>query len=421
MQCGATREFEDESILVSLPFSELLTPAFTPHWPTRPRAILSTQRAFSKGGSGLLIVSDLPLELEMLRRKLLSRSPFLPTRAALHAEHGLGTDTSGPSSPSSATLQIVWEDPNGPLIALGGGVVGGSEKSGRAATASTPPCATTDASASSLQQKSTLRLEIETLGGAWVAICTGVAAACDSWLQQSNDPVGEPQSLGILSKALLQARQAKARLIYYGRPLPSTNTPPSLLMGEGGPSGSGKTTWQEWHKDYGLFTAVSSPMYWEEGEGEGAREVAPPPSDGGLHVLCHKGVVHHMDVPAGCVGVQVGEAAQIMSSGCLAATPHCVRRPHLLTPQWSRASFVVFCQPPAHEPLRPGAGGGTAEGVFGGGCDPHLLAGVLPSLSRRWPGPQGIDSPCTFAEFGKATVKAYFGKAGTQKGLGGKN
>ena len=180
-----------------------------------------------------------------------------------------------------------------------------------------------------------------------------------------------------------------------------------------------KALWQEWHYDFGLFTTLTSPLYSEECVGLDRRE-----SGGGLHVLDPKmGSVVPMEIPHGCVGVQVGEAAQILSGGKLRAAAHCVRRGREMTT--SREMFVVFTQPHwdallvspqreegssccldevvcAHEYMQ------TNPNNASGDC-PQLLAveeivkGIIPPLKDRWR--EGI----TFADFSKETTKQYYG------------
>jgi hypothetical protein len=426
----------------ALPLAELLSPTFTPlSGPPSAAAQRATRAAFSPGGTGLLLLTGLPPPLQALLARLLARAPSLPPRAALLAAHGLGSDTSGPGSPASATLQLAWGA--GGLAAAAAAAVeaaGAGAGQEEAAAAGAADCAAPPAPAAS-----PLRREVEALGCAWAAICAAVAAACDAWLP------GGP----CLAAALEGAREAKARLIYY-------------------PPGPAEEPWQAWHKDYGLFTAVSAPQYWSGDCGGGEAPARPalaplliPPPGAGLHVLCCKGssssdgggsgggggggstsgsgsggaaVVGAAGLEGGCLAIQVGEAAQVLSGGALAAVAHCVLRPSQEQQQQqqqpSRATFVVFCQPPSELPLAPccapstGIEGGdtAAAGAAAAAAAaarvyaaeeaawaPEHLSGIIPLLAGRWPGAGGLARPCTYTAFGKSTVKAYFGKSGTQK------
>lgn len=336
------------SPLPSIPYSELLLADLQPHQPPLPSAVAATRLAYSRGCScGLLIVSDLPPYLEALRAHLLGGAPSLPPLAALLSD-GLGSDTSGPHSPASATLQLRW----------------GAEGPQPAGAPPPPP----DCS---------LRAGMEALGAAYAAICGSVAAACDVWAGGCD-----------LRGALRASGAAKARLILYGA--------------EGGGAASA-APWQQYHKDYGLFTAVSAPTYWE-----GATPAAPP-HGAGLHVLrAGSGARAAAPIGAGCVGVQAGEASQLLSGGRVVAAPHVVLRPAGGGGAWQRATFVVFCTPPAELALAAAGGGGVEEEEPAWA---EVLGGLLPPMHERW----DAQSPPTFSEFGRRTVAAYFGKKGTQR------
>ncbi len=155
-----------------------------------------------------------------------------------------------------------------------------------------------------------------------------------------------------------------------------------------------------------------------------------------------------MHIPPGAIAVQVGEAAQILAGGRLAATAHCVLRPAASGPRdrgphVSRQTFVVFCQPPWAEPLvAVGGGGGAAAevlaasspstSVLAGACACALAAEstascvcpvaapagsphrrLLPPLSERW------ESGITFSDFSTRTTRAYYGPSGVQAAEGG--
>jgi hypothetical protein len=129
-------------------------------------------------------------------------------------------------------------------------------------------------------------------------------------------------------------------------------------------------------------------------------------------------VVH---IPPGCIAVQVGEAAQILSGGRLVATPHCVMRPPLHqhgsvqageggtaslagsagsiaasaaealehsplpqdVPRISRQIFVLFMQPAWQATMRPPTPGAvtkasSAFAVGGAGCEAVAAAVAAP-------------------------------------------
>jgi hypothetical protein len=196
---------------------------------------------------------------------------------------------------------------------------------------------------------------------------------------------------------------------------------------------------------------------------------APADDDDDDDDACAEAELVAFHLPPGSVGVQIGEAAQILSGGALASTPHGVRRPRCaddaaspptapspsrvtLDPDAiSRQMFVVFCQPGWDARMVPPAAGGCwadeAGSAFGGcgeggatraepaaggtGAAPALplppasaaaiaavlapsaaatasFGGIVPPLGERW------ERGATFAAFSRATTAAYFGARGAQ-------
>jgi hypothetical protein len=222
--------------------------------------------------------------------------------------------------------------------------------------------------------------------------------------------------------------------------------------------------WQAWHMDYGLLTALTPPAYTASAGAAPDASWTPEAAAaaGGLVVLRSvnnggggTGVGGFSDaepvlvpLPAsapslsGCIGVQVGEAAQILSGGRLRATPHCVMRPSRfeggggegeggseggkrtlgrreVRGGFDRQLFVLFMQPPWSLPLRashpPFAQKQKGQGFSS--TDEHAilddpaaraLAAVVPPLASRW------NPTMTFSDFSKATTGLYYGKAGVQ-------
>ena len=339
----------------------------------RPRRVYSAailqdvKKAFSPGGLGILVIRELPGATESLRRQVCEQACTLPARDELYGRHGLGSDTVEGGGVTSATLAVKWEAGDSPGFSPpASDVAGGS---------------------------STLRNGVHSLGVVWATVCEAVAQVCDTWLGLEEG--------GGLAQALRVAGEAKARLVGYRGSAPPTSP-----------------LWQEWHKDYGLFTAISAPSYFTcalPPSQETMMIPALPPLTGvGLHVMRPgTGEMVHVPLPPGCLGVQVGEAAQILSGGKLAAVPHCVKREGG-EEGLCRATFVVFCQPPYTAPLLPLIDDARAVLAAEDPMWGDTLKGVLPPLSHRWPGTVK-GKVCDFNAFGKATVKQYFGKGGAQR------
>ncbi|KAL3702322.1 hypothetical protein R1sor_020344 [Riccia sorocarpa] len=225
--------------------------------------------------------------------------------------------------------------------------------------------------------------------------------------------------------------------------------------------------WQQWHFDYGLLTVLTSPLYsvWnspvsKEGVDLDTTSCINEPSSwthgaDGEHsglVFMHRGAARRVKIPADCLVVQVGEAAQILSGGRLVATAHCVSSPPDLAV--NRATFVVFLQPAWQKRLSPPSWSSVLEvlhprdeqlvvpepctccnhqddashqGALISEYQPvvetahlvnpeacrkfHELRNMLlsvPPLASRW------HCGCTFAEFSKITTRQYYGADGRQ-------
>lgn len=284
------------------------------------------------------------------------------------------------------------------------------------------------------------------LGKAMVEVGLLVARICDMAIPDAG-----------LEEATLEACTAKGRLIHYH------SLVDRLFLRVISPCASSKAStgkksnqfridsptnetlsctdmWQEWHFDYGIFTVLTVPMFlstWEMDVSCLDHLVSPQLKASflsnkaepdalsrhiGLKILnSGNGHVEYVSVPADCLIIQVGEAAQILTGGKLQATAHCVCRPperHDI----SRETFVVFLQPAWHRRLflpsqliNP-----TVQG-----CDmmkDHVpntsstfekdfqeIHNKIPVLESRW------KNGSTFAEFSRETTKQYYGSNGAQQ------
>lgn len=253
-------------------------------------------------------------------------------------------------------------------------------------------------------------------------VALAVAAACDRAL-------GGESALA----AALRGGSAKARLVRYNAAEGGAAGGGAVVAGAAGVDAEAegrrgsvrlpkRDVWQQYHFDYGLFTALTGPDV-----------TAPSGPDsgggGGLVVLAGaEALPRSVAIPAHCVAVQVGEAAQILSRGRLAATAHCVSRAG--QPRGaSRETFVLFLQPPwalaLGEVLDDAKGDGEGEGagasdgarsrarsvvLAASAAAEAQLAGVVPPLACRW-----APGATTYAQLAKATTAAYFGRGGLQR------
>jgi hypothetical protein len=390
--------------------------AFFPRgeWPPAPSpvAVRAVLRAFSPGGAGILFISDtgaLPAtataciscaRAAVLRAALAWCELDAPARARVFATEKLGSD-----APRAGTLAVRWDgaDDGGAwpeARALAAAAAAVAEESPHAGTSCCSACGGSGGAMLSRGDESavgggddgggapSLNALVSALGCALSVVCAGVAAAADDALQH---PARN------LFRALVGAGTAKARAVSY-------------------PAGASGSDWQPWHYDYGIFSALLSPAVAADGGATlldaGAFARACPGAGLVVRGLCGgaDAVAH---IPAGCIGVQVGESAQILSGGRLVATPHCVRAPAGADGDaLSRAAFVVFCQPPWGAQLTAVGDGALARGrvLAASQRAAEGLGGCVPLLDERW-----ADGD-TFSSFSRATTAAYFGARGVQRG-----
>lgn len=399
----------------TLPVSEFFTRGVWPPTPS-PSASRAVLRAFSPGGLGILFISNvgtLPASpsacfscarAAVLRAALSWCELDVPARTRLFSSEKLGSD-----APRAGTLALRWD---------GADAAGAWPAAHALAAAAENPCASApycsmcgeraasstcgDAIGSSGDERAaggaSLNSLVGALGCALSTVCAGVAAAADDALQL---PARS------LFRALVGAGTAKARAVSY-------------------PVGASPAAWQPWHYDYGIFSALVSPAVATD---RGARILdsgafARAFPNAGLIVRLCSGADAVAYIPAGCIGVQVGESAQILTGGRLVATPHCVRAPAgtaaneadgevaIAADEISRASFVVFCQPPWDARLTAVEDGALArERVLEASQRAaEGLGGQVPLLADRW-----ADGD-SYSIFSRATTSAYFGSRGTQRG-----
>ena len=399
----------EEAQAAALPFSELLLGSALARG-----AVLA---AFGDAGLGLFLVSDdadaaaaadadaaaaLPRVLTAAARLGACISSAAARPALLAA--GLGSDVPAraASATATATLQLSWPAGGGLNLRL-------------------PPQPPTEAGACGAcgARLSTLAADMTAASRRLLAILAAVARCCDAALLGAAAPPGP------LEACLLSAGTAKARLIHYRSAAAqlaaaAAATPAAPPAAPSGPPPSplrALASWQGWHADIGLFTALAAPTLRC---GSAAREPCPRCSagdggDGGL-VVYVRGAPLRVRIPRGCVAVQVGEAAQIMTAGGLRATPHCVTMggsggggscdaPSELR---CRQMMVVFTQPAWGAPLRTPAGGSPGDIAW----PPTALdegKPLVPPLASRLPvaGAEG-----TYSDFYKATTRAYYGGGG---------
>ncbi|CAD5173346.1 unnamed protein product [Musa acuminata subsp. malaccensis] len=199
--------------------------------------------------------------------------------------------------------------------------------------------------------------------------------------------------------------------------------------------------WQQWHYDYGIFTVLTSPSFMFSCLAEDCshisccRECSSPDEHTYLQLFdIKKNKIFVVRSPADSFIIQVGEAANILTSGKLQSTLHSVGRTVDMD-NLSRQTFVVFLQPAwskilsysgypeetsNHDKLVLRTEMTTSskkEDAFlrystSDSKDSHqLMQEILrkiPPLSIRF------RDGMTFAEFSHETTKQYYSSSGTQ-------
>jgi isopenicillin N synthase-like dioxygenase len=90
-------------------------------------------------------------------------------------------------------------------------------------------------------------------------------------------------------------------------------------------------------------------MYLCEGEGSEPIIIASPSPASGLYIRTRGGELTKVTIPSDCLAFQTGEALEIITSGQLHATPHCVRAAQ--NDKISRETFALFMQPDTSQHL----------------------------------------------------------------------
>lgn len=325
-------------------------------------------------------------------------------------------------------------------------------------------------------RESELRSGCDELASDLMAAARAVACAADIGLglQQARSRecwdaiVGAWPPRGTLESVMVASQSAKVRLIHYHSAddtarlssRPAAAAVQACLAKSQAPSSSGvKSTgdlrdiadWQGWHFDYGLFTALASPKYAvRQPDGSlfdvcekiaggdvdaglvvlrrvRADSTTPTPADPSAIELDDPDAARYFEpvlvhIPPGCVAVQAGEAAQILTGGRIVSPLHCVMRPRwrIVAPlpgaaggsglkTVSRSTCVLFTQPhwsermePLRELSRLDQDADACEQTTAASADVDRLD-LTPPLAGRWRA--GME----FSEFSRAVTQAYYG------------
>ncbi|XP_047254210.1 uncharacterized protein LOC107845972 isoform X3 [Capsicum annuum] len=132
-----------------------------------------------------------------------------------------------------------------------------------------------------------------------------------------------------LEQTLVHSRCHKGRLLYYFPAQHSRHAHASM------------SSWCGWHTDHGSLTGLTCGMFTRD-----AVEIHCPDSAAGLYVKTRTGQIVKVEYGVDEIAYQIGETTEILSSGRLCATPHCVRAPRGDAASGvDRTTFALFMQP----------------------------------------------------------------------------
>ncbi|CAM8928622.1 unnamed protein product [Rhodiola kirilowii] len=176
-----------------------------------------------------------------------------------------------------------------------------------------------------------LETAFKTLGKLILDVGLLLAYHCDRYVS-SGLMSSENQGL---ENILNRSRCHKGRLLYYF---------PSQEREEDEDSMS---SWCGWHTDHGSLTGLTSGMFTRDNI-----EVPCPDAAAGLYIKTRAGQIVRVVYGEDDIAYQIGETTEILSSGYLCATPHCVRAPKgEKALGLERSTFALFMQPDWDEKL----------------------------------------------------------------------
>lgn len=164
---------------------------------------------------------------------------------------------------------------------------------------------------------------------------------------------------------------------------------------------NGSGSWCGWHNDNSVITGLVPAMFMNDSTGEELPDFCSETA--GLFVKSRNGSIMRVRLPADCLGLQIGEAAQIISGGVLQATPHCVygHEPRPDEAPVSRETFAMFIEPQWDAAIGPPAGVGRSEVIRDEEKD------LIPPLSSRWQ-PDDITNKIVFGQLLGDSFQEYF-------------
>ncbi|XP_078168057.1 2-oxoglutarate (2OG) and Fe(II)-dependent oxygenase superfamily protein [Carex rostrata] len=161
-----------------------------------------------------------------------------------------------------------------------------------------------------------------------------LAHHCDQYVMQQ----GSTSKTQGLEETLRCSRCHKGRLLYYfPRPLSECREV----------TGS-TSSWCGWHTDFGSLTGLTCGLFMRNSE-----EVPCPDSSAGLYVQTRNNKIVKVIYGEDELAYQIGETTEMLYSGLLCATPHCVKAPSGENASGiERCTLAMFMQPNWDERLK---------------------------------------------------------------------
>ncbi|KAF5742946.1 hypothetical protein HS088_TW09G01008 [Tripterygium wilfordii] len=178
-----------------------------------------------------------------------------------------------------------------------------------------------------------LEVAFKALGKLILDVGLMLAYHCDQYVSKGKK-MHESQSL---EQIIRHSRCPKGRLLYYFPTQESNCVKDAESM----------SSWCGWHTDHGSLTGLTCAMYTRD-----AVEIPCPDSAAGLYIRTRTGQIVKAVFGEDEIAYQVGETSEILSSGYLCATPHCVQAPKAKEASClDRSTFALFMQPDWDEKL----------------------------------------------------------------------
>ncbi|MCJ1439327.1 hypothetical protein MMC27_008719 [Xylographa pallens] len=184
-----------------------------------------------------------------------------------------------------------------------------------------------------------------------------VARACDRYASAHI----EDYQKGYLERVVKTSLTTKARLLHYFPPSSVSSNGSSHDDERMNDGDQEEDSWCATHVDHGCLTGLTSALYIDESSLHHAHSSPLPPlstlpsspdPEAGLYICSRTGYTTKVNIPAGCLAFQTGEALEVITKGKFRAVPHFVKGPRADAKgsiRVARNTLAVFTQPNLEE------------------------------------------------------------------------